>query len=325
MNKPIIILKSLTAFLFAACSDTPTSVTKQAPESSITQSEQSISTGKLAGLYRDAGTDSPVVLIVPGSGPTDLNGNSPLGINSNTYKQLSEALGERGISTVRVDKRGMFSSKPAGDANKVTVDIYAQDYKNWSNVILEKTGQSCVFMLGHSEGGIMVSAASIENANVCGLILIASPGKPFGDILREQLNSNPANTPILEDALSAIDRLEDGQKVDVTKFHPALQNLFAPAVQDYLISVMGVDPANLAKLAQQKTLIIQGANDLQVSETDAERLAEATGGKLVVIDGVNHVLKDAPIDRMGNMLTYQNPDLPLASEVVDAISGFVLE
>ncbi|MDB2437902.1 alpha/beta hydrolase [Hellea sp.] len=287
-------------------------------------SEREISSGDLKGMLIDAGDDSPIILIVPGSGPTDLDGNNPMGVNANSYKLLAEGLEEKGVSTIRVDKRGMFSSEAAGDPNAVTLDIYAQDYRDWADTVTSKTGRECIYLLGHSEGGMMVSAAAIDNEKVCGLILVAAPGRPFGTILREQLKANPANTIVMKPALKAIDTLEAGERVDTETMHPALKPLFYPQVQGFLISVMAKDPAQLAKEASKPTLIVQGSHDIQVSETDANLLAKATGGKLVVIDGMNHVLKDAPANRIRNMMTYKNPDLPIAPELIESISEFVL-
>lgn len=42
----------------------------------------------------------PVVMIIPGSGPTDRDGNSALGVNTNTYKDIAEALGKAGIASL---------------------------------------------------------------------------------------------------------------------------------------------------------------------------------------------------------------------------------
>src|SRR5690242_10263056 len=53
---------------------------------------------------------SAVVVIIPGSGPTDRDGNSPLGVKASTYRLLAEGLSSRGIATLRYDKRGMFAS-----------------------------------------------------------------------------------------------------------------------------------------------------------------------------------------------------------------------
>src|SRR6185369_1531947 len=86
----------------------------------------------LSGTLVDAGAKTPVVLIIPGSGPTDRDGNSPLGVKAAPYRMLAEALAQRGISSVRADKRGMFASKAAiADANAVTVAQYAADAHDW--------------------------------------------------------------------------------------------------------------------------------------------------------------------------------------------------
>ena len=82
--------------------------------------------GPLAGTLLDAGHDAPVVLIVPGSGPTDRDGNNPLGVKAAQYRLLAEALARKGVSSVRVDKRGLGGSKAAAsDPNKVTIADYA--------------------------------------------------------------------------------------------------------------------------------------------------------------------------------------------------------
>lgn len=327
-----LIFSTITASFLIGCSDAPSSdKSKDTSESAVTEAvsidtrnlDEVISAGPLSGLYRNAGEGSPVILIVPGSGPTDLNGNNPLGVTADSYKLLAEALSQEGISTVRIDKRGMFSSSGAGNPNDVTVDMYAQDYKDWASAILAETGQSCVYMLGHSEGALMVTAAAIGNEDVCGLILVSGVGRSFGDVLREQLKANPANFIIMKEANLIIRSLENGEKVDPEGMHPGLRGLFAAPVQGFLISLMQADPAALAKQANKDTLIIQGENDLQVSVTDAEKLAAATGGKLVIIESMNHVLKDAPKSRMKNLAVYKKPDLPLSDGVTKAISDFV--
>lgn len=277
----------------------------------------------LAGLLLDAGPGAPVILIVPGSGPTDRDGNNPLGVNANTYKHLAEQLAAQGVSTVRVDKRGMFASAGAGDPNSVTVESYAADYRLWVRVTRAATGAPCVFLLGHSEGALMVSAAAIGQSDVCGLLLVSGAGRAFGDVLRAQLEANPANAPLLDQALAAIRELEGGRPADRKHFHPAIAWLFEPSLEGFLISVMAADPAKLARAAAVPTLVIQGTTDLQTTTADAKALAEATGGRLAIIEGVNHVLKEAPSDPALNLTTYAVPDIPVAEPVIDAIMDFI--
>ena len=287
--------------------------------------ETELEAGGLSGLFLDAGPGAPVVLIVPGSGPTDRDGNNPLGMNANTYKHLAEQLAAQGVSTVRVDKRGMFASAGAGDPNSVTVESYAADYRLWVRVTRTATGAPCVFLLGHSEGALMVSAAAIGQSDVCGLLLVSGAGRAFGDVLQAQLEANPANAPLLEQALAAIRDLEAGQPADRKHFHPAIAWLFDPSLAGFLISVMTADPVELARAAALPTLVIQGTTDLQTTTADARALAEATGGKLAIIEGVNHVLKEAPSDPALNLASYAKPDLPVAQPVIDAIVDFVRE
>jgi pimeloyl-ACP methyl ester carboxylesterase len=284
--------------------------------------------GPLKGTMIAAARSAPVVLIIPGSGPTDRDGNNPIGVKASTYRLLAEALAERGISSVRIDKRGMFASASAtADANSVTIEDYAADVRSWTAAIRKRSGSKCVWLAGHSEGGLVALAAAGKQKDVCGLLLIAAPGRPLGDVLRAQLKANPANAPLLDDALSAITRLEAGQPVDVSKFHPALKGLFAPQLQKFLTSLFSYDPAALIKSQSKPVLILQGDSDVQVGSEDAKRLAAANPrAKLVILPNVNHVLKAAPAgDRAANMATYANPDLPLAPGVAAAIADFVLQ
>lgn len=269
---------------------------------------------------------APVVLIMPGSGPTDREGNSPLGITAGSYRLLAEGLGANGISTVRIDKRGMFGSAAAvPDANAVTVDDYVGDARAWVKVIRDTTGNDCVWLLGHSEGGLVALAAAQEEDAVCGLILVATPGRPLGEVLREQLHANPASAPLLPQADAAIDALAAGNRVNETDLPAPLVPMFAPAIQSFLISAFSLDPARLAERVSKPVLIVQGEADLQVGMPDAEALeAAAPSADLIRLADTNHVLKAVhPNDPAANIATYADPSLPLAPNVVEAIAHFV--
>jgi len=317
-----IITSALAASILMACSE---SAEETPSVDTVSFEENEIKSGELAGTYVNAGDGAPVVIMVPGSGPTDRDGNSMTGLKSNALKFIAEDLAKAGTSSVRVDKHGMFGSEASGDAFAATVDSYAADYRNWAATMTEKTGQSCVFLLGHSEGGTMITAAAIDQTNICGVILVSAAGRRLSDVIREQLESNPANKPVLDDAMAALAALENGEKYDTTDMHPALLSLFNPRVQDYLISLFAIDPAELLGELDIPKLVIQGNNDIQVSVADAQRLADKSGAKLVILDGINHVLKPAPTDRMGNIAVYNTPDLPVDAAVSQAIIGFIKE
>ncbi|ABB11615.1 alpha/beta hydrolase [Burkholderia lata] len=283
--------------------------------------------GPLKGTLLSPDTaDVPVVLIVPGSGATDRNGNAPSWLQASTYRLLAEGLCEESIASVRIDKRGMYGSASAiPDANDVTIEDYAADIHAWVAAIRARTGASSVWVLGHSEGGLVALLAARQSADIAGLILVATPGRPLGPVLRQQLRSNPANAPFLENAMSILDSLEAGDRVDAARIDPVLMQLFRPQVQRFLMSELTVDPAALLADYMKPVLIVQGARDIQVGVQDAELLKHANPrAEMALIADANHVLKTVgTVDRQENLAAYSNPDLPLAKGVVTAISAFV--
>src|SRR6202161_2500240 len=149
--------------------------------------------GPLKGtMLAPASGGAPMMLVVPGSGPTDRDGNNPLGVKAATYRLLAEGLAAHGIGTVRIDKRGMFASSMAvADGNAVTIDDYVTDVAAWTASIRKQTSASCVWLLGHSEGGLVALAAAQKVPDICGLVLISAAGRPLGLGLRMQIRAKP--------------------------------------------------------------------------------------------------------------------------------------
>jgi len=49
-----------------------------------------------------------------------------------------------------------------------------------------------------------------------------------------------------------------------------------------------------------------------------------SGNRLAVIPGMNHMLKDSPVDRGANLQTYNQPDLPLSAGLVPLLADYFL-
>jgi pimeloyl-ACP methyl ester carboxylesterase len=282
--------------------------------------------GDLAGTFVDAGKGTPVVLIIPGSGPTDRDGNNPLGVKAAPYRMLADALAAKGVSTLRADKRGLFGSKAAiSDPNAVAIADYAADANSWADALRKRTGAKCVWLLGHSEGGLIALVAGQKPEGICGLILVAAPGRKLGPIIREQLQANPANAPLLSQAMVAVDMLEAGKPVDTTSMPAPLMALFNAKVQPFMIDLLSHDPAKLAEATRLPMLIIRGGKDIQVAAADLDALHSARPDANVLSPPkMNHVLKDVEgDDRASNLATYGDPALPLDPSLADTIAEFV--
>lgn len=268
----------------------------------------------------NANKQIPVVLIIAGSGPTDRNGNQAPSLNTNTYQMIADSLLKAGIASLRYDKRGVGESAGAlvSESNIVFED-YIHDAVGFVKLLKGDRRFSKVIVLGHSEGSLigMVAAAQVQ---VDGFISVAGAGERIDKIIEKQLN---AQSPALaEKAKILLDSLKKGKTVA----DPGgdLQALFRPSIQPYLISWLKFNPAEEIKKLNMPILLIQGNTDLQISMQDVQLLKLAVPtARLVIIDQMNHVLKQSETERSKNLATYNQPDLPIKTELVQAIGGFV--
>lgn len=262
----------------------------------------------------------PVVLLIAGSGPTDRDGNTAGAGKNDSLEMLAAALAENGIASLRYDKRGIGASAGAiTTESELRFETYVDDAAAWAKFLRADDRFSRLMIAGHSEGSLLGMLAA-QKSGADRVVSIAGPGRPAGDLLLTQLDGQ-LTPSLMESARAIIASLVAGRTT--TNVPPELAVLFRASVQPYLISWFAYDPAAEAAKLGVPLLIVQGTTDLQVSVDDARLLAAAQpGAKLVVIDGMNHVLKDVPADRTTNLASYSDPTLPADRKLVDAITAF---
>lgn len=314
------MMSRLVAFFLLLCTGLA-----QAAAPTVLQRPIDLDTGQgvLHGslLLPQQATPPPVVLIIAGSGPTDRDGNNPASGRVDNLKRLALVLANEHIASVRYDKRGVAASQPATpDERDLSVQRYVDDVVAWSRKLKADPRFGPLILVGHSEGALIASLAA-ERAGASAVITLAGMGRPLADVLREQLaqRMSPAQ---LAGGSALLDRLQAGQtSLDV----PApLRQVFRPSVQPYLITLLQQDPAQAFARLPMPALIVQGRNDVQVDVADAERLKAAKpDAQLVLIDGMNHMLRISPKDMHLQRESYLNPELPLARELGERVVSFI--
>ncbi|WP_297756481.1 alpha/beta fold hydrolase [uncultured Shimia sp.] len=279
--------------------------------------------GPLGGEYLAVDGARHLVITIPGSGPIDRDGNGPaIMLHSDSYRLIAEGLAEHGIASIRIDKRGFFRSEAAvADPNDVTIAGYGTDMRGWIARAHEEA--DCVWLAGHSEGGLVaLEAASHHPDGLCGLILMAAPGRPIGGLLIEQLAANPMNAPLMADLRAIVADLEAGKTRPLEDIPPALHMMFQPGVQRFMIDLFSYAPAELARAWPGPALILQGDRDLQVKPLDAALLAEALpNATRHDLAGATHMLKS---DKPGApFATYSDPTLPLHPDLIPTLAEFL--
>lgn len=279
--------------------------------------------GKL--MLPDGSTPCPVVLIIAGSGPTDMNGNSiGTGMTNNSLLFLAQELAAKGIATVRYDKRGIGKSTAAGTKEEnLRFDHYIDDAAAWADRLGSDARFNKVVIAGHSEGSLIGMVAATRSKAVKAYVSIAGCGSPAYEILEKQLQSQPVQ--IQEESAAICKELREGRTVEKVPFY--LAALYRQSVQPYLISWFAYNPsAEIARLSIP-VLILQGDKDIQVGTEEAEKLhAALPSSSLYIIKDMNHVLKHCDtMQQMAQLATYRDADLPIKPELISRIVEFIKE
>ncbi len=262
-----------------------------------------------------------VAIIIAGSGPTDRNGNNVMMLN-NSLKMLAEGLAERGIASIRYDKRGVAESQNFNlDESQMDLEVFAKDVLYWIGFSERDSRLGEVTLIGHSEGGKIALVACEMGADIAKAVLVATPGRTLDKVLKEQLAHQPPQ--VKDTAYAIIDSLKDGKYIKEVPIY--LNSLFRESVQKFLISDIQTDPSELISRVDVPVLIVQGTTDIQINMRDARALSASNHeAELVIIDNMNHILKDCKsLDNGEQLPVYSNPTIPLSSRLVPAISEFI--
>jgi fermentation-respiration switch protein FrsA (DUF1100 family) len=271
----------------------------------------------------------PIALIIAGSGPTNRDGNTAgLKGPNNSIKLLAEGLAAQGIASLRYDKRGVGESVVPKNPNlslkesDLRFDTFIEDAVSWGRKLRADRRFSFLAVIGHSEGSLIGMIAA-KRLNADAYISIAGPGRPAHQVLLDQLKAG-LSPDLLKSAEEIINQLAAGKTVESV---PASLNfLLRPAIQPYLISWFHFDPADEISRLSVPVLIVQGTTDIQVSVEDARLLVRANPkAKLLIVEGMNHVLKAVPTDMAKQVASYSDPALPVVAELISGVSRFLNE
>lgn len=219
----------------------------------------------------------PAVVLVHGSGPQDRD--ETIGANR-PFLDIARGLAARGIATLRYDKRTQARPQDfaAGD---VDVDSETTDDAVAALATLRATpgiDPARVFVLGHSQGGMLAPRIAKRSGHVAGVIMLAAPARPLLDLLPEQnryLMGLDGRIDAQEQAfLDALDgriaAIRSGREVPVQEAPLGL-----PAA--YWRSTDAVRPVDELEAVQVPALLLQGGRDFQVVDADWQLWQAAFG------------------------------------------------
>jgi len=293
-----------------------------AQEKSYTETEISIPTNSViingTLLTPLSSEKNPLVILIPGSGPTDRDGNSAMTKN-NSLKLLAEALANKNIATYRFDKSVLsYAKDEKNKIDAITFETFINEAKSIINYFKNTKSYTKIIIAGHSQGSLVGLIAAKNNADA--FISLEGAGRSLDEVLIEQIE---LQAPILKDETQKIlAELKKGNIVE--EFNPMLISLFNKQIQPFLISWIKYNPQKEIAKLKIPILIINGSKDIQVKNLDAELLHKAAEkSELFIVKDMNHIFKEINGDLTENMQSYNNPKLPIMTIFSDKISTFV--
>lgn len=260
----------------------------------------------------------PLVILIGGSGPIDRNGNQPM-MKHDALKLLAEALYKEGIAVFRYDKRIVKQMRERTlNEESIRFDDFITDAKEVVHYFKRANAFSKIYVAGHSQGSLVGMIAA--NSMADGFISLAGAGQEIDDVIVDQLAKQAPG--LRDNARAAFDDMRANGVS--TNYSPGLASIFRPQIQPFMVSWMKYNPQNeIAKLTIP-VLILNGDKDLQVQVSEAEKLLKAKpDAQLVVINKMNHILRLIEGNDVENSKSYNDPNMPVAPELVSAISEFI--
>ena len=260
--------------------------------------------------------NTPLAILIAGSGPTDRDGNQAH-LKNNSLKYLAEGLAEKEITVFRYDKRIIAQmNKGTVQEDKVTFEDGVNDALLVVNYFKKKYKN--IIIIGHSEGAL-IGILAAQKTPVSKLISLSGSGSNSATLIEEQIKKNAPQ--LKEESQKILNLLKKGEQVE--NVSPYLAPIFRKSVQPYLISWFKYNPTKEIAKMKIPVFIIQGTNDLQVEKKEAQLLKEAQPkAQLLFVEGMNHILKEVKTIEE-NQQSYLNPDIPISPKLIEAIAQFI--
>ena len=263
----------------------------------------------------------PAALLLPGSGPTDRNGDEPPSFLPGTLARLSTSLGQDDVLTLRFDKYGSGRTGLGRyQDHPETIDYPAfVRQARAAYALLSRQREADprrLLIVGHSEGGLTALVLAGSTAPRPAAVALLEPqALRLLDLIARQLHDQvtqaflagqltPEQRVEIDHAVDgAITAVRAGRSPDTTFLPPAFADLFRILTgvnQRFVLSDDAVRPASLVGRLRPGTrvLLTCGTEDTQVpcSATDALTAAlgraRIAGPGRVVLPHVDHLLHD---------------------------------
>ena len=242
-----------------------------------------------AKILRPAAENAPYAVLVQGSGPSDMD--ETIGANK-PLRDLADQLAALGVGSIRFDK--VTFAHPELPCETVEQE-YLEPVAEALRVLKETTGAEQVYVIGHSQGGMLMPWLVQRCGFDGGAALAGTPMKLWEISYRQNLDLIALMPSEQQAALLAQVEAERERAENLAQMtdEEARQSVAFGMNAYYLKHMSALDAIAIAKEAGKPMLFLWGENDVQVSREAFEAWQEGLGDAQLYsyrsFPGLNHL------------------------------------
>ena len=278
----------------------------------------------------------PAVVLVHGSGSSNMD--EKVG-KLTPFKDIALGLADRGIASVRYDKRSyahglkmVLDRKTVITAREETIDdalLAASLLRSDSRI-----GPDRVFLLGHSMGGMLAPRIECSGGDFRGLILLAGTPRRMEEVLADQIRQIMAAQPAFVQKLGA--KKTEGLLgsfeglYDMTDDEARAKKLGGGTTLYYFKEMGQPTVEQWLEKTHKPMLVMQGEKDVQVkADVDFALYRSLLGDRENVTfrlyPGLNHCFVPARFDTIADAKKEFTPERHMGPQVLDDLADWILK
>jgi pimeloyl-ACP methyl ester carboxylesterase len=265
-------------------------------------------------------------ILIPGSGDQEIDEYHTSPGTTSTYRQIAAGLAPRGINVFQLKKRSRRDILNITETTGVSaLTILTLDIEKLISTVKQNTKSECVWLIGHSEGGLFSLLVAQNRHDICGIILAAAAARPMAEVYKEQIHKLGLSGYDTAQIVAAIDAIKRREVLQRNRENILIDLIFNKEAVNIFRDIFNIDPVPLIQKLDVPILYLRGTYDFQISTKDAEIMTNLP--KKVVVrqyENLNHVFSNSAGSTVSDaFVDALNSEIEVSAVVIHDMSNFM--